>query len=243
MILAELELWHSRPIAPTRRVALGSMLLPCEPPPGFGGLLLGGVVAGSIGALDPDLHPDLLRLSLELEDGRRIPQPRLRHRLQDDRIGLTRSRHVLWGEGDRLHYDLELEKGTPEQMVLGAVYAAGRLPPGVRHGVMRVLRQAMRWHGGVGPDLLAFLTGSSAERFDPGAFRDPVGWALGVLGMRDPMLVPSTDGDRPPPERRAVQRRFRQLLREAHPDHGGATDEAAQRIAELTEARRILLGA
>ena len=45
------------------------------------------------------------------------------------------------------------------------------------------------------------------------------------------------------PDRKVVQRRFRELLREAHPDHGGATDDAAKRIAELTEARRILLGA
>ena len=60
--------------------------------------------------------------------------------------------------------------------------------------------------------------------------RDPIVWALGVLGL--------------PPEateRRAVQERFRLLLREAHPDHGGATGDAAQRIGELTEARRILL--
>jgi hypothetical protein len=28
----------------------------------------------------------------------------------------------------------------------------------------------------------------------------------------------------------------------AHPDRGGSTDAAAQRISELTEARRILIG-
>ncbi len=28
----------------------------------------------------------------------------------------------------------------------------------------------------------------------------------------------------------------------AHPDHGGDAGDAAQRISELTEARRILLG-
>jgi hypothetical protein len=39
-----------------------------------------------------------------------------------------------------------------------------------------------------------------------------------------------------------VQQAFREGLRLAHPDHGGETDEAAQRIARLTEARRILLG-
>ena len=40
-----------------------------------------------------------------------------------------------------------------------------------------------------------------------------------------------------------VQRRFRELLVEAHPDHGGDEIDAAARIEELTEARRILLGA
>ncbi len=38
MLLAELEVFHSRPIAPTRRVAIGVAVLPTAPPPGFGGL-------------------------------------------------------------------------------------------------------------------------------------------------------------------------------------------------------------
>jgi curved DNA-binding protein CbpA len=42
-------------------------------------------------------------------------------------------------------------------------------------------------------------------------------------------------------ERDEVQRRFRRLVRAAHPDHGAASLGAAERIAELTEARRILL--
>ena len=42
-------------------------------------------------------------------------------------------------------------------------------------------------------------------------------------------------------DRREVQRRFRRLLRVAHPDHGGDTEGAAERIAELTEARELLL--
>jgi hypothetical protein len=40
-----------------------------------------------------------------------------------------------------------------------------------------------------------------------------------------------------------VQRQFREMLRAAHPDHGGAHEDAAERIADLTEARRILLEA
>jgi curved DNA-binding protein CbpA len=42
-------------------------------------------------------------------------------------------------------------------------------------------------------------------------------------------------------ERDEVLRRFRRLIRLAHPDHGGASDAAAERIAELTEARELLL--
>src|ERR671912_41559 len=93
MPLAELEVFHSRPIAPTRRVALGDSDLPVSPAPGFGGILLGGVVAAFMPALDPDLFDDLDRLTLQLEAGMRIPQPRLRFRMQVDRIGLQRSVH------------------------------------------------------------------------------------------------------------------------------------------------------
>ena len=93
VVLAQLEIWHSRPVAPTRRVALGTSKLPVDPAPGFGGLLLGGIVADCIGGLDEDLHDDLVRLTRQLQRGDRIPQPRLRHRLQVDLIGLTRSNH------------------------------------------------------------------------------------------------------------------------------------------------------
>ena len=40
MIVAELEVFHSRPVAPTRRVAIGNSLLPMDPPPGHGATLL-----------------------------------------------------------------------------------------------------------------------------------------------------------------------------------------------------------
>ena len=47
MVVAEVEIYHSRPIAPTRRVSLGKMHLPTDPPPGFGGILLGGIITAS----------------------------------------------------------------------------------------------------------------------------------------------------------------------------------------------------
>ena len=242
-VLAELEIFHSRAIAPTRRVALGDSNLPIEPPPGFGGILLGGVVAAHIADIDPDLHPDLMRLTVQLEEGLRIAQPRLRNRLQKDRVGLLRSRFRLVGEGEDLRFDFD-ERCTPAQAVLGAAYAAGQLDPPVRHVVMSTLRRAMRWVGPVGPDLIASLVGLGHTPSAIAAFENPVSWALTTLGF-DVVNGNGRGHDKAAvamgPSREDVQRRFRGLLRHAHPDHGGEADEAAQRIADLSEARRILL--
>jgi hypothetical protein len=233
VILAELEVYHSRPIAPTRRVALGDLNLPASPAPGFGGLLLGGVVAANMAGLDPDLFDDLDRLTVQLERGQRIPQPRLRYRLQVDRVGLLRSRHQLVGDGEELRFELD-DKGSPAQHILAAVYAAGLLPLGPRTPVMAVVRKAMRWSGGVDNRLIAYLSGlAHHEAWAAQVRHDPIRWALDVLGLS------AEDGVGP--GKRAVQRRFRQLLRQAHPDHGGDASDAALRISQLAEARRLLL--
>jgi hypothetical protein len=239
-VLAELEIFHSRAIAPTRRVALGDSRLPVEPPPGFGGILLGGVVAAHIVDVDADLHPDLMRLTVQLEEGHRIPQPRLRNRLQTDRVGLLRSRFRLVGEGEDLQFTFE-DRCTAAQAVLGAVYSAGQMDPPVRHVVMSTVRRAMRWSGPVGPDLIANLVGLGHTPSALAAFQDPVAWALATLGLVRPVAKPNGHRRNGEPSRREVQQRFRELLRDAHPDHGGHVDEAAQRIADLSEARRILL--
>jgi curved DNA-binding protein CbpA len=42
-------------------------------------------------------------------------------------------------------------------------------------------------------------------------------------------------------ERDDVQSRFRRLVRLAHPDHGAEHERAAERLAELAEARELLL--
>jgi len=81
---------------------------------------------------------------------------------------------------------------------------------------------------------------ASAEEWRPGGPPEEVlwngigpdlRWAMEVLGLRAGMDL----------ERDDVNRRFRRLLRDAHPDSGGATASAASRIAELTEARTILM--
>jgi hypothetical protein len=232
VILAELEVFHSRTVAPTRRVALGYLDLPVSPAPGFGGLLLGAVVAAHMPKLDPVLFDDLNRLTVQLERGQRVPQPRLRHRLQTDRIGLLRSVHRLIGEGEELAFEID-DKGSPAQHILAAVYAAGRLPLGPRTPVMIAVRKAMRWGGPLDTSLLAYLSGLSRDHpWSAEAHSDPLRWALGVLGLANGSGRPG---------RRAIQRRFRQLLREAHPDHGGDAVRAAVRISELAEARRVLL--
>lgn len=231
MVLAELEIWHSRPIAPTRRVALGRRHLPCDPAPGFGGLLLGGIVAAHLGDLDADYTGELARLVDDLGAGRRIPQPRLRHRFQVDRIGLARSSHRLLARGEQVEFDFDTQ-GSAAAQILGAVYAGGQIDSLHRDGVVESLRRSLRWSGPVGQSFVTHLTGSVGTRLWSGdGAGHPSSWALGVLGF---------DGE-PSPARGEVQRRFRSLVRSAHPDHGGASAAAAQRISELNEARRILL--
>ncbi len=237
MILADLEVFHSRFMAPTRRIALGTSRLPCDPAPGFGGLLLGGVVARFIPDIDPDLHGDLFSLTREIESGVRVAQPRLRHRLQEDRVGLDTSCHRLCRLPESgVTFQFDVERGAPEQHVLGAIYAARDVEPANRAIVLETVRRGLRWHGSVGPALVAYLSGSSAGMLALGSEADPVRWALDKLGLED-----SYKAGEEPPGKSVVVRQFRRMLRDAHPDHGAVSEDAAQRIAELSEARRILL--
>jgi len=236
--LAELAIYHSRPFAPTRRLALAPSRLPVDPAPGPGGVLLGGIVAHHRDELDEDLFESMLTLTMQLQEGQRVIQPRLRHRFQDDRHGLTRSRARLRREGTELVIDFE-NKGTGLQLMLGAVYTAGELPVGPRRAVMDAIRKGMRWGGPLDRRLYAHLSGRDGGReWSADVYEDPVRWALRTLGLH---RTEAGGSDLDLPDRRAVQRRFRDALRAAHPDHGGATGDAAQRINDLTEARRILL--
>ena len=240
MLLAELEVHHSRPIAPTRRIALGRVHLPADTDPGSGAILLGGVVARHIGGVNVDHWTDLERLADEVERGMRIAQPRLRHRFQQDRVGLLRSRHQLLLDGRSSRFVHDDDKGAPVQHVLGAIYAASRYPLERRRTMLTVIRRGLRWIGGDEHDrLIAHLCGKDTTFSLPAtATTDPLAWALDVLGF-EADLDETVDDDAP--ERDEVQRRFRTLLRDAHPDQGGEIDTAAHRIAELAEARRILL--
>jgi hypothetical protein len=228
MLLAELEVWHTRPAVPTRRVALGHMVLPVDPAPGFGGLLLGSIVAAHLGGINDDFIPDIHRLIGEVERGERIVQPRLRHRFQVDQHGLAVSRHRLVGEDDDISFDFQTT-GTDLVQVLGAIYAVERLAPEHRRKIGPVLQKAARWRGPIGSALISHLAGSQTLTLE--ALADPRGWAMGILGFE-------LGGKSPSP--REVTAQFRLRMRDVHPDHGGAHLDAAKAMSDLAEARRVL---
>lgn len=239
MVVAEFEAFFSRPVAPTRRIAIGRLRLP-GPPDGeaaasAAAMLLGGVLATSAGDLDCDDVVDLHRLIDDVEHARRIPQPRMRHRLQRDRVGLKRSTNQLVrSSAGTLRLRLDQTNGTRMQHALAAVYSAEAIDAEHRRTVAAAMRVGLGWAGSPGEDLLGALRGG--HRYAPGIGLiggDPVGWALEVLEL-------AGSGGRP--ARREVQRAFRSALRDAHPDHGAPLDGAAARISELDTARRILLG-
>ena len=240
MLLAELEIFHSRPIAPTRRISIGRAWLPGSQDgtgPGFGSLLLGGVCARFGPGMSHDLLGEVVELVHQLEEGQSVAQPRLRNRLQRDRVGLARSRQRLYG-GDRSGPEDELvcefdgSRATPGQLVLGAAYAAGLAAPLVRGEALRAVRRGLAWRGEVGRALFSYLASGQQSPRPARAIADPVGWALEMLGFDREVELPA---------QAAVRQGFREALRAAHPDLGAAETEAADRIAELSEARRILL--
>lgn len=230
-LLAEVEIFHSRTQSPTRRLSLGNLVLPVDPAPGLGGLLLGGIIAAHLHEVDEELVPDVHRLVLQVDRGDRVVQPRLLHRYQIDRQGLSRSRHRLVGDGEQLSYEFE-SNGSALQQVLGAIYSLERLDVLVRHVLTPVLHKAMRWRGSIDTTFLSYLAGTATSSIT--AMTDPRAWALELLGFPAGTVSPT---------KRDVQRRYRESLREAHPDHGGRVDDAGQRIEQLGEARRVLLSA
>ena len=231
MSLASVEAYLSRPIAPTRRIALGGLHLPMAPGSPHGGVLLGAMMARFARDLDADIDEQLSLLLDKLEAGTRVPQPQLRHRLQTDRVGLMKCRYSLDVDGERFRFRFDSRAGSPTQHVLTAAYAGATLHGEARTAAFTAMRKGLGWIGPVDDRFVRFLT----DRRSIGATvsRDPVGWALTVLAVEGAL-----DGEE---LHRAVATSFRQRLIEAHPDHGGDPAEAADRIADLREARRILL--
>lgn len=229
MLLSEFEIWHSRPLAPTRRIALGRMNTPVDPAPGFGGILLGAVLAVHIADIDDELVPDLHRLLTEIENGSRVVQPRLRHRFQVDRHGLAVSVHRMTGEGDTVSFEFD-RSGTPLQQVLGAVYALERIDEKSRRVLVPLMRRAMTWRGPIGASFVAYLAGNASSSIN--AIANPRAWALDILGFPGGTIKVT---------KREVMSRFREALKSVHPDHGGDESRASRAIVDVTEARRVLL--
>ncbi|MCZ7529310.1 MAG: hypothetical protein M5U31_02550 [Acidimicrobiia bacterium] len=232
---------------PTRRVAIDDGYLPFGGA-GYGLLLLRAVVAEFIVDLDDERVEMLSPLLADARDGLAVPRIALRYRLQTDNHGLDRSRHRIVTEyGVRV---LELDvHGRPTPQILGAVMAAAALPDTSRREALQTIEQVVRHGWAVPPGIVErrLLHGVPVARPTPpgvtariqanGAVDRWRGiptetrWAMEVLD-----LGPTDDV-----ERASVQARFRLLVRDAHPDHGGTGAAAADRISELTEARHILL--
>jgi hypothetical protein len=252
VILAELNVRHTRRHQPTRRVALGDTYLPTSGP-AYGAVLVGAVVAEFLCGLDEEQRELLPRLLADAAEGLSVPRIALRHRLQTDTHGLDRSRHRIVADGGPLTLELDAH-GWPAPQVLGAVMGAAAMPPSGRKLAFRAIAGAVARPGMLpeGLEVRRLLEGVPGLRpYAPGAaprnggdtdvdgealsgWRDVPAerrWAMEVLGVRAGARI----------DREDVQRRFRRLLRIAHPDHGAADAGAAERIAELAEARELLL--
>jgi hypothetical protein len=257
VLLAELNVRHTRRHMPTRRVAVEHLYLPTSGP-AYGGILLGAVVSQHMGALDEEQLDALGRLVATAKRGAlSVPRIALRYRLQTDTHGLELSRHRILGadpfQGRNVPV-LELDcHGRAAPQVIGAVMAAAELPPSGRQVAFRFVEQAILMPGAMpkgfeihrrhealpGARPMAPGAGPRSGSFDDGGDRGawtgvPADrrWAMEVLGFTHATEVDRTD----------VQRRFRRLVRLAHPDHGAEHDGAAERMSELTEARELLLG-
>lgn len=232
-MLAEFETYFSRPVAPTRRLAIGDSTLPTSPVPGFGGLLLSAVVATGAQHVNHESRLELASLITDLETGCRIVQPRLRHRLQKDSVGLLPAWHRLYDHNGRIRFSIEDSVGSPLQLALAGVYGAAMLPRSVRVGVLGAITTALAWTGELDARFIEAIVGTDRSH-SVGAIHDPVAWARELLDPVHQFDDFMSDRD--------VQQAFRRQLLRVHPDHGGESTTAALKIQQLRDARRILLG-
>jgi hypothetical protein len=256
VLLAELNVRHTRRHMPTRRVAVEHLYLPTSGP-AYGGVLLGAVVSQHLRALDEEQLDALQRLVATAKRGAlSVPRIALRYRLQTDTHGLELSRHRILAadafQGRNVPV-LELDcHGRAAPQVIGAVMAAAELPPSGRQVAFRFVEHAILTPGAMPKGFEihrrqealpgarpmapgARSAGAPADGPEGAAWRGVPAdrrWAMEVLGFTHATEVERVD----------VQRRFRRLVRLAHPDHGAEHDGAAERMAELTEARELLLG-
>ena len=244
MLLAELNVRHTRRHMPTRRVALGDRVLPTGHP-GYGPILLACIAAVTADGLDEEQTEAFGPFLHEARRGLEVPRRALRFRLQTDTEGLALSRHRLLGEDGGLVVELDVHGQYPVPQLLGAVMAAAAMASYPRQLALRAISEAVERPGVLPEGVVIRCTTAVHARpghVPPGPGRGRASdlwwgvpaerrWAMEVLGF-GPDMSPARD---------EVLRRFRRLVRLAHPDHGGAHRGAAERIVELGEARRVLL--
>lgn len=253
-VLAELNVRSTRRHMPTRRVAVDPGFLPLTGR-AYGAVLLGAVVAEFLPGLPEDELEMLPRFLTEARKGRiRVPSIALRYRLQTDTHGLDRARHRIVEEpdprldfGTRLIIELDVHGAAVPQLI-GAVMAAAAHSDRLRPLAFRAVDDAIKAPGAFpeGYVVRRLLHGIPRRaptapgvewRHEAEAVDEWIGvpserrWAMEVLGIGSDAHL----------DRTQVQRRFRRLLRQAHPDQGADARGAAERIAELTEARELLL--
>jgi hypothetical protein len=247
VILAELDVRHTRRHMPTRRVALDASYLPMTGQ-SHGAALLEAVVAENISSLDEEQLDLLPKFLHSAKKGLMVPRIALRYRLQTDTHGLDRSRHRLLDEHGWLIIELDVH-GAAVPQVIGAVMAAASMGQSSRLRALRAIEAAVQSPGVIPEPFIVRRLFHGVPRDRPplasaGPIRQPADsewngvssdrrWAMEVLGFTAGSDVGRDD----------VQRRFRRLLRLAHPDHGAESVGAADRIAELSEARALLLDA
>ena len=147
-ICAELEVCHSRVVAPTRRVALGSLDLPED----YGPVLLGCVAGWFSQGQDDEFFSDAAKLLAYVSTRTPIPQPHMRYRFQQDLVGLLASSHqireeaeFLNGQAGGLKFVSDMKSSTPAQHVLGALYAAYRLEDEAHWQSCEMIEMALEW--------------------------------------------------------------------------------------------------
>ncbi len=205
MLLAELNIRHTRRHMPTRRVAIDHGYLPTSGA-AFGGVLLGAVIAEHVPELDEEQVDALDHLADVARRGLTVPRIALRYRLQRDTHGLDLSRHRIVSaavERGSARPILELDlHGPPAPQVIGALMAASQLPASGRTVAFRFVDAAIARPGalpeglevrrlveglpGVRPPAPGTETGVGSGRgIGPGRVAgDPLGAALGDGGAR-----------------------------------------------------------
>ena len=255
-MLAELEVCHTRPASPTRRVAIGNTNLAN----GFGPLLLGCIAGWYALGQDEDFFAEAEVLLEHAKRQAPIAQPHLRHRFQADLVGLSRSVHRLRRNHDSLAFDSQVKTDKSVPHVLGALYALAGLTGSSHVEGCRYVGAALNWakrrsitepDGELVPDalesaerhelvsymLFSLPTGSAGEESNGLSSQTSYAswdWAMGILEFSHDELDHLTT--------RQIDNRYRELLKAAHPDKGGSPQSAPTRIANLAKARQILTG-